>query len=614
MNFERISEHVYRFEDTCNVYLVVGQNRSILVDFGSGDILDAVRELNVPPIQTVLITHHHRDQVQGLHRAAQEKIHIWVPYYEQDLFYTTAGSHWQTRDTLDNYDVLQERFSLLEPVSYDQLLEDYANYPLGGYDWLVVPTPGHTPGSISLMVEIDGQRLVFTGDLLYAGGKVWSLAATQWSYNGGEGLPATAASLIDLKERQPDLLLPAHGPIIRDPAPSIELTVNRLAELIGLRKQNPRLFKFIESPYTPVTPHLLRSNQNEANSFVLISASGKALIIDYGYDFMTGMAPVTYRAARRPWLYSLKKLKQQYGISKIDVVIPTHYHDDHVAGLNLLRRVEGTQTWVAKNFADILADPYRFNLPCLWYDPIPADCILPLGQPVRWEEYTLTLYPLPGHTLYAVAILFEVDGKRVLAVGDQHQDADGIRWNYVYQNRFQAGDYTRTAELYQALSPDLILSGHWDPLWVKPGYGDELKQRGLALERLHADLLPEEIAAFGAGGFGARIEPYQSFVLSGSAFLLEVIITNQSRAEALAKVHLEIPREWSVEPVSQEIHLNGLDEAMLQFRLSIPPSEVDRRVWVAADLTLSGHRFGQQAEAVVTVLGIRSGLQKLSQD
>ena len=42
-------------------------------------------------------------------------------------------------------------------------------------------------------------------------GQVWSLAATQWTYNGGEGLAATILSLLDLKDRQPTLLLPSHG-------------------------------------------------------------------------------------------------------------------------------------------------------------------------------------------------------------------------------------------------------------------------------------------------------------------------------------------------------------------------------------------------------------------
>ena len=103
-------------------------------------------------------------------------------------------------------------------------------------------------------------------------------------------------------------------------------------------------------------------------------------------------------------------------------MIPTHYHDDHVAGLDLLRDVEGTEVWAPENVAPILLEPSRYDLPCLWFHSIDVDRVLTLGEPLRWHEYELLLHPLPGHTLYAVAIEVEVDGKRILATGDQQSE------------------------------------------------------------------------------------------------------------------------------------------------------------------------------------------------
>jgi glyoxylase-like metal-dependent hydrolase (beta-lactamase superfamily II) len=120
-----------------------------------------------------------------------------------------------------------------------------------------------------------------------------------------------------------------------------------------------------------------------------------------------------------------------------------------VAGINLLKRVEGTKVWAAELFADILENPTHYDLPCLWYDPIAVDRKLPLQKEIQWEEYTLTLYPLPGHTRYAVAIALKVDGQRVLVTGDQYQGGEGLELNYVYANRFQADDYVRSAKLYR---------------------------------------------------------------------------------------------------------------------------------------------------------------------
>ena len=596
----QISEHLFRFEDTCNVYLLAGEAASLLIDFGSGDALDELQPYQLPAPTDVLITHHHRDQGQGLAKAATAGLHIWAPYNEQDLFHS-VDAHWQARAVFNNYNVRQDRFSLLEPVPLFGLLEDYAVYHLAGFRIEVAPTPGHTTGSLSLMVEVDGQKVAFTGDLIYAPGKLWSLAASQWSYNGGEGLPATVASLLDIQERQPNLLLPSHGAPIAAPAEAIDLTVARLVELMAYRRENPHLTALIAEPYSPVTPHLLRSNQNVANTAVLLSSTGKALFIDFGYDFTTGLAQDADRASRRPWLYSLKNLKRKYGIQRVDVVLPTHYHDDHVAGINLLRRVEGTQSWIPANFAPILANPARYNLPCLWYDPIPADRVLPLGQPISWEEYTLTVFAFPGHTRYAVAIFFVVDGQRVLVVGDQYQSEDGLQWNYVYQNRFSAGDFHYTAGLYAQLRPDLVLSGHWEPLWVKPGYFDELHQRGEALERMHNDLLPDEIAGFGVEGFGARIEPYQAFLHLGEKLELEVEVKNPTPQTAMAEVRLVLPSGWKADPALRVIELAPGVETRLSFRVTPPPDLVIRRARLAVDLTVGGHFFGQQAEALVTI-------------
>src|SRR5690606_13418999 len=122
-------------------------------------------------------------------------------------------------------------------------LRDYATLEFAGTDVMVLPTPGHTTGSISLLATVDGRKVAFTGDLIYAPGKVWSLASTQWSYNGAEGVAASVASLLDLRERGPETLLPSHGDPMDRPSRGMNLLVGRLRRLLCERQQNPRLFE-----------------------------------------------------------------------------------------------------------------------------------------------------------------------------------------------------------------------------------------------------------------------------------------------------------------------------------------------------------------------------------
>jgi glyoxylase-like metal-dependent hydrolase (beta-lactamase superfamily II) len=595
-----LSENLFRFPDMASVYILRHGTDAVLIDFGSGAVLDALPGLGITRATGVLMTHHHRDQGQGLARAVAEGIPVWVPQTEQELFHS-VDVHWQAREVFNNYNTREDRFSLLEPVPVAGLLHDYSTYTVGGYEIQVLPTPGHTPGSISLLAEVDGQRVAFTGDLIAGPGKVWSLAATQWSYNGAEGVAASIPSLLELKAQRPDLLLPSHGQPITEPGPAIDLLVERLRALLAQRRENPRLFLFMDQPFEALTPHLLQNRTSLANSYVLLSQSGKALVLDYGYDFTTGIPAGQDRAAKRPSLYTLRHLKRDYGVTRVDVAIPTHYHDDHVAGFNLLREVEGTRVWAPENFAPILEHPMRHNLPCVWFDPIPVDAVLPLATPVAWEEHALTLYPLTGHTRFACAIFFEVDGKRVLVTGDQYQDSDGTKWNYVYQNGFSPADYSRSAALYRKLQPDLILSGHWSPLWVDPGYFDRLDAMGAALERLHADLLPLEVLDVGAEGPIARIEPYTVTAAAGTRQTFVVETRNPFPHTADAVVRLVVPEGWAADPREAHCPVIAHATATNRFEVSTPAGRVIRRARIAADVTIAGQPFGQQAEALVTL-------------
>lgn len=595
-----LSENLYRFPDMASVYILRHGANAVLIDFGSGAVLDALPGLGVTQVSGVLMTHHHRDQGQGLARAVAAGIPVWVPQTEQELFHS-VDVHWQAREVFNNYNTREDRFSLLEPVPVAGLLHDYATYAVGGFEIHVLPTPGHTPGSISLLVEVDGQRVAFTGDLIAGPGKVWSLAATQWSYNGAEGVAASIPSLLELKSHQPDLLLPSHGQPITGPGPAIDLLVERLRALLTQRRENPRLFLFMEQPYEALTPHLLRNRTSMANSYVLLSQSGKALVLDYGYDFTTGIPAGQDRAAKRPSLFTLRHLKRDFSVTRVDVAMPTHYHDDHVAGFNLLREVEGTRILAPENFAPILEHPMRHNLPCVWYDPIPVDEVLPLETPIAWEEYTLMLYPLAGHTRFACAISFEVDGKRVLVTGDQYQDSDGSKWNYVYQNGFNPADYKRSAALYRSLKPDLILSGHWSPLWVDATYFDRLDALGAELERLHADLLPLEVLDVGTAGAIARIDPYAVTAAAGSRLSFVVETRNPFPHTAEAVVRLVAPPGWQVEPEAARCPVMAHAVATNHFEVSTPAGRVLRRARIAADVSVDGQPFGQQAEALVTL-------------
>jgi glyoxylase-like metal-dependent hydrolase (beta-lactamase superfamily II) len=571
-----VSSSVSLFRDTCNVYVLRSGAEAVLVDFGDGDVLDHLGALGIERVTDVLLTHHHRDSLGGLRRAVEAGIRVWAPPFDAELIADASG-HWLRRPIDIDYDLREDRFSLLESVPIMGTVAEYRKSRVGALDVFTLPTPGHTPGSATYLVELDERRLAFSGDLVQGDGKVWSLAATQWSYSGVEGQESTIVSCATLARHEPDLLLPAHGDPIEDVQGALSGLRARLGELVALRLgQASGVEARLADPFDEITPHFVRNRTTFASTYLLRSETGAALGIDFGYDMATW---------RRPLLWSVD------GVD-VEAVVVTHFHDDHVAGLNLIRDVKGTQIWAAEHIVPVLEDPRRFDLPCLWPDPIPVDRALPLETPIAWHEYELTLYPLPGHTFFACAIAFEVDGLRVVATGDQYTPT-GL--NYQYRNRFDRHDFIQTGELMRKLRPDLVIGGHFFPHKVTDEYLDSLVAQAQRVAELHDELLPEE--SFGEDAFGARIEPYRSTVPAAGATSFDVTVRNPFARRETATVRLVVPDGWTATPETHEVDLDAKAESVVTFEVVV--GEASGRI--AADLTVGETRFGQQAEALVSV-------------
>ncbi|WP_429463845.1 hypothetical protein [Neobacillus sp. B4I6] len=227
---------------------------------------------------------------------------------------------------------------------------------------------------------------------------------------------------------------------------------------------------------------------------------------------------------------------------------------------------------------------------------------MPLKQKIKWEEFEFTIYEQAGHTLFSAAIEFTVDGKRVLAIGDQYQEDDG-QFNYVYHNKFRIWDYIDSAKLYKTVNPDILISGHWEPVIVTEEFLRRIEEKGKELEQLHRDLLPLNELDLGAEGFGASFHPYQTEVEPGKTFSVTVEIKNPFHEEKEVFAKMITPMDWSVDKGEFKAKFTSMETTQFTTYITVPLGTTGYRERIAVDLTVGEHHFGQHAEALVTILG-----------
>jgi glyoxylase-like metal-dependent hydrolase (beta-lactamase superfamily II) len=160
-------------------------------------------------------------------------------------------------------------------------------------------------------------------------------------------------------------------------------------------------------------------------------------------------------------------LKQALGIRRIELVIPTHYHGDHIENIPELVALEGAEVVCLDIVAEVLEHPERFNLACAlpWYGTnyrtVPVNRRVADGTRVRWREYELEIFHLAGQTYYHAGIATQIGDQRVMFVGDAFNAHAGVEGLLCYNDheptqRGWAYALDRIAER----QPDLLVCGH----------------------------------------------------------------------------------------------------------------------------------------------------------
>jgi len=162
---KEVFKNVYHIGDSgCSVYLVNSKSEEGLVLIDSGMDIELIKKisklgLNLNNIKHCILTHFHIDHTAAC--SDLKKMNKQVKFYAHDLDADAIEEMGHDSKTAASWYGVEYK-----PVTLEKRLRgDLEKLQLGQYEFQCIHTPGHTPGSISVLIGVDNIKILFGQDI-----------------------------------------------------------------------------------------------------------------------------------------------------------------------------------------------------------------------------------------------------------------------------------------------------------------------------------------------------------------------------------------------------------------------------------------------------------------
>ena len=435
-------------------YLLVKNNARLLIDCPGHMNPDATGE-----VELVLLSHHHRDSIEGAGRYPTAKVRApklsaeWIDPKSVTKFWKESVP---LRNSRTGY--------FVHPTGIDGIdcdLVDGTKIDWQGLTIEVIATPGHSVDHVSFLV--NGH--LFCGDAITSTGKLWTAYTTEWDHWTDVGLKPAAASVRRMMDEGVMHLHPARGSLSSLPQINLAKAAERI-DTVGFHKSYERFTNQLgdvpeykqlvpkeqvasggDKPWIKVSDSLWITG----NTYVLKSKdSGGVMVLD-------------------PWgqrsVDQIAKLREAEKLGPVELVMFSHAHFDHFDGVYTLPEKGKYKVWALDLVAMPLVDPFSYRAPFLDSRPIAFDKIHRHGDVAEWNEYSFKFRHLPGQTVFTSSIECTIDGKRCLFTADNffHHTQFSGTGGWMGLNRSSPLQYSFSAKQVKELRPDWVLAEHGGP-------------------------------------------------------------------------------------------------------------------------------------------------------
>jgi glyoxylase-like metal-dependent hydrolase (beta-lactamase superfamily II) len=620
--FTKLGPDIFQWSDTCNVYVLRDGDAALLIDLGDGSVLDALGDIGVRRVEWVLFTHHHREQCQGAGKLRGLDVKVAVGAAERALFEQPLSFRKMRPSLSDAHTVHGASYvrPSIEPIAVERVFAKMDDFAWHGRELVCVQTGGHSPGQMAYLLRVDGKWLAFTGDLMLDGAKMHTWFDSEFDYGFARGLYELGNNAAQIAGYAPALLLPSHGPVVRDAPAQLSQYVAKLRRLGELYVRGYESMRFANCDQDPVsrptavphlwqvTPHLykFRGPDYWVNFHMLLADNGHALLVDCGL-FDRAFLDLT-----------ITRAKERLGLKQIDAIFVTHMHGDHALDAGHVREKWGAKLWAMEGVADKFEQAWDYDFCALLpaYDPRNRpDVLVPLkfdrivrnGETIHWEGYDLACDWMPGQTKFHSCLHGVIDGKRVAFTGDNifassTDPVQGGNEAVVARNggALEEG-YLYAAHYLHGIAPDLLLGGHCWAIAEPRDLIERLRVRMEALRAAFQSLSVEDDYRYMFDPYVVQALPYRVVVKPGGVSGFTVIVRNYRNREQTHRIAIHTPPGLVAEPAVIEGRRVGEGITKHDVKLRAEPSAKSGLHLVTLDITRDNVRHGELSDLIAWV-------------
>lgn len=610
----QVTEHIRMQPGAINRVSIVKQGRMAVVygpPIGADDETSELGE-----VELALLTHHRRDVMWAAAPLDDSTAEVVAPQAESSLI-ESPTDFWTEFVTARFGDMSQQSTKVLaRPFDIDRWVKDGDTCELGPLSFQVVATPGYTRGAVSYVIDIDGERVAFVGDLIYGDGQIFDLfsfqdAIPEAKIRGYHGYGSRLAELVESLQRiadlEPTILVPARGPVIADPQAAIARLIRRVRAVYGnYLSTNALHWYFKEERMRLCGQRILGEDANIelmpysehvdnpdwiwglGTTRMIISKDGRGFLLDCWNENV---------------IVTVQNMITNREISGIDGIFVTHHHDDHTAMVQAAAEAFDCDIYAEESYADILENPGAYHMPAVSPNAMRRVKRMRDGEQVKWREFDLTYHFFPGQTIYHGALLVEhPEEQPVFFVGDSFAPSGFDDYCVLNRNLLHddQGYLLCLAKLRALEQPTWIVNQHIPYVFR---FSDEeldyLESRYRHRIELLSELFPWDDPNYGVDEQWAVFYPYGQEVTQGEAGELEVRLTNHSDHDRSFDIVVHGPEPHSVQDATQTIRLAANETGTLRFSIRAP-AETGVCLFTA-DIRSEGMDFKRWIEALMSV-------------